>query len=205
MHEDLIDVREAEESCGIRSWALRRWLVRRRVRARRADGRYWIRRIDLGRFLDEEGLPVPKRYLRRPRILIAEDNAELRFFLGWNLSRVWKNADIRSVGDGYEARDKMLEFKPELLITDYRLPGLDGICLAQIARDREELRHTKVIAITAYDDPETRAELLESGVDEFIRKPFEPDELLQAVMRQIGPAVEERRKGTLAAPGRMPS
>lgn len=186
MHAELISLAEAEEACGIPRRTLRRWAIDGGARVRFHEGRLWASRRGLIRCLQERGLPLPAAWERRPRILIADDDAELRQVVRWELERQWPEAEIRTAADGGQAWAMARESPPDLLVTDLRMPEMDGMLLAQNIGRCAELGRTKVLTMTAFDDCETRMECFDCGADEFLKKPFEPCELRQAALRLLG-------------------
>ncbi len=120
--------------------------------------------------------------MKGKRILLAEDNPYSRETIRFIL----KNAgyDIIAVQDGGEALntidtvDNADEFF-HLLITDIQMPGVSGIEL--IDRLLERKIHLPILVITAFGDKEMLIQLMRKGCDNFIEKPFEPDDLLKQV------------------------
>lgn len=105
-------------------------------------------------------------------ILICEDEPALR-----ELVRASLNGDFRFVeaSDGYVALQLARELEPDAVVLDLMLPGLGGLdVLAELRRD-ERLAEMPVLVITAWS--ETREDLVDAGADDFLPKPFDPDEL----------------------------
>ena len=79
----------------------------------------------------------------------------------------------------------MRQHEADLLITDLRMPGLDGFQLLELIRARYPL--IPVILITAYDSPETAEEALRKGAFDYIPKPFRRERIIQAIETGSGP------------------
>lgn len=118
-----------------------------------------------------------------PRILVVDDDREIRSLLAENL-RV-AGFEVVTVADGRGMR-KMLDAggSPDLIILDINLPGEDGFSLCRELRTRSA---TPVIMLTARGDPIDRVVGLEIGADDYLAKPFEPRELearIKSVLRR---------------------
>jgi DNA-binding NtrC family response regulator len=110
-------------------------------------------------------------------VLLAEDERTLRELVGDALRE--EGCEVWSTGNGARAQEK-LETQPfDLVLTDIRLPGASGMdLLAAATRHHPD---TAVILITAYASVEQAVSALKKGAHQYIRKPFEMDELLHHV------------------------
>jgi DNA-binding NtrC family response regulator len=125
-----------------------------------------------------------------PHILIVEDEPTTSWALAEGLSDDGYTIDTFRTAE--EALVWLRAHRSDLVITDFRLPGLSGLELAQkLARGRHA---QPVIVVTAYGSPETVRELVRAGVREVFPKPFHVDELRRAVHRALI-ARPERRNG----------
>lgn len=103
------------------------------------------------------------------RILIVEDNFELRNFLK---SFLIAEYDILEAENGVKALDLARTQLPDLIISDIMMPDMDGLQLAKLVKEDIALSHIPFIMLTAKADIETKLSALESGVDDYITKPF---------------------------------
>lgn len=115
------------------------------------------------------------------RILIVDDADENVKLITEILNRPRKEYDIESAGDGYQALEKVKIFNPDLIMLDVVMPGIDGFEVCSILKEDEKTRLIPVVMITALDSQQDRLRGLESGVDDFISKPFNVYELLARV------------------------
>ncbi len=116
----------------------------------------------------------------RNRILIVDDEENARFGLSKLLSQ--DGYDVESVGNGYEALEFLRRKEVNLVISDIKMPRMDGITFL-----KEINRHypsTHVIMITAFGGVESYLEAMNLGAFEYIHKPVKLDEL-KSVMRKI--------------------
>jgi DNA-binding response OmpR family regulator len=72
-------------------------------------------------------------------------------------------------------------FRPELIILDLNLPGVDGFQICEKIRSDPAKKDIKILAITAYDKIDTKEQIFESGADEYLVKPFSLHKLLECV------------------------
>lgn len=116
----------------------------------------------------------------RKTVLVVDDETDILESLTALLEAVEANPRVITARDGEEALNVMEQEKVDLLVTDYRMPRMDGIELMTAARERYP--QMPLILITAYPDPgleNTAKRVLQ--VSRFIRKPFEPSEIITAV------------------------
>jgi two-component system, chemotaxis family, CheB/CheR fusion protein len=116
------------------------------------------------------------------RVLIVEDNQDAARSLAW-LLEVWGH-EAATAPDALTALDIVPRFFPDVVLLDIGLPGMDGFELAEILRLNLSLRHTVLVAITAYGDEYTRLRARAAGISEHFIKPADLDRL-QAVLADI--------------------
>ncbi|MBX3168052.1 MAG: response regulator [Candidatus Eremiobacteraeota bacterium] len=112
----------------------------------------------------------------KPRILIIEDEESLAGILGDYLTH--SDMEHRWVGHGGEALAAFQEYKPDLVLLDLMLPGLDGLT---ICREIRKISETPVMMVTARVEELDRLLGLELGADDYICKPFSPREVVARV------------------------
>ena len=118
----------------------------------------------------------------RPRVLLADDNAEMRSFIRRLLSDRY---DVELVADGRAALEALDRHRPSLVLTDLVMPHLDGLALLKAIRGDASLRTLPVIVLTERGEVDSRIEGLEAGADDYLVKPFSPRELLARVRANL--------------------
>ncbi|MBW4677631.1 MAG: response regulator [Desmonostoc geniculatum HA4340-LM1] len=118
--------------------------------------------------------PLP----RTARILLADDNADMRDYVKRLLSQHY---EVEAVPDGLAALDSVRERLPDLVLTDVMMPALDGFGLLQALRADPQTRKIPIILLSARAGEEARVEGLEAGADDYLIKPFSARELLVRV------------------------
>lgn len=109
------------------------------------------------------------------RVLVVEDNHEAARSLAW-LLELWGH-ETAVAADGFAALDAVPEFFPDVVLLDIGLPGMDGFELAEQLSLNLSLRHTVLVALTAYGDEFTRLRARAAGVAEHLVKPADLDGL----------------------------
>lgn len=135
-------------------------------------------------FFIERAMPTGRRPWRRMsrhiiRVLIADDHAQVRQGIRNLLSR---EEDIRVVGEainGKEAIEMVASLAPDVLILDVEMPLLNG--LQVVSRLREDKARVRVLALSAYNDPQYIRGMLESGASEYLTKDEVPTRLIPAL------------------------
>lgn len=127
---------------------------------------------------------LPTTPLERPLILIADDESKIRRILALNLEK--HGYDVMMAVDGKHAVElfEKAQPKPDLLLLDYMMPELDGIDVIRHVRMTSDV---PAIMLTAKDNVHTKVESFESGMDDYITKPFAFEELLvriKAILRR---------------------
>jgi two-component system phosphate regulon response regulator PhoB len=139
--------------------------------------------------------------MEQRRIMVVEDHAETRELLRYNLENA--GFEVRSAGDGLEGLAVMGRWRPDLIVLDVMLPGIDGFEICRRLKQLPGLSGVPVILLTARTDEVDRVVGLELGAEDYVVKPFSTRELvlrIRLVLRRAGqgPAEDEdvfRREG----------
>lgn len=131
---------------------------------------------------NDERPAVQKEDGNRPRILLADDNADLRHYVGGLLA---PHFSVEAVADGLAALVAATERKPDLVLSDVMMPELDGIGLLRALRADARTRDVPVILLSARAGTDASSEGLEAGADDYLIKPFSSQELLARVRTHL--------------------
>ena len=115
----------------------------------------------------------------RKRILIVEDHAPLLRIIAKCLQKA--NYETITARTAEEALLQLAETIPDLIVSDIMLPGMNGYALAENIRTHARTDIIPIIFLTAKDTRDGRIKGLRVGVDKYLTKPFEPDELVAAI------------------------
>ena len=118
----------------------------------------------------------------RPRIVLAEDNADMRDYLERLLAGVYR---VESVNDGKAALETILRDPPDLVLTDVMMPQLDGFALLKALRADPNTASIPIILLSARAGEESRVDGIKAGADDYLIKPFSAREIVARVENHI--------------------
>jgi DNA-binding response OmpR family regulator len=121
------------------------------------------------------------------KVLIVDDEAHIVELARLYLTR--EGYEVEGVGDGAQALARFTQVKPDLVVLDIMLPGIDGLT---ICKEIRKLSQVPIIMLTARDEVTDKVVGLEVGADDYLTKPFHPQELVaraKALLRRahVGP------------------
>ncbi|WP_039936322.1 SpoIIE family protein phosphatase [Streptomyces himastatinicus] len=126
--------------------------------------------------------PAEPAPVRRPRLLVADDNADVRSYLGDLLGR---EHDVLLAADGRAALDTALAHPVDLVLTDVMMPRLDGFGLVRALRADPRTTRLPIIMLTARAGEESTVRGLGAGADDYLAKPFSARQLLARVSANL--------------------
>ncbi|MCJ8293495.1 MAG: response regulator [Colwellia sp.] len=144
---------------------------------------------DVDRTIAEENLPVDALQLSKqegetkPMVLIVDDNQEMREFIRDKLATDYLIVEAEHGQHGLQMAE---EYSPDLIISDVMMPRMDGFQLLAAIRNNMAICHIPVILLTAKDDQKTKLRALSDLADDYITKPFKPEELSLRIQRLLG-------------------
>jgi excisionase family DNA binding protein len=163
--------------------------VGRQWRVRRADLDQWLstQRTGPQPSMSRESALAPESGASpspnlRPRVLVVDDEAGIRDLLSKTLALA--EYDVETVPDGRAALAALRNQTFDLLITDLRMPGMDGMALIQEAR--RLLPRLPAVVITAYSTEASAIEAVNLGVSAYITKPFRITKILSTTAKILG-------------------
>jgi DNA-binding response OmpR family regulator len=128
-------------------------------------------------------------------VLIVEDDADIAGLIAHFLEKTGFGSEI--VSDGGQALSRAKESSPDLVILDLMLPGLNGLEVCRALRADEKTATVPIIMLTARGEESERIFGLDVGADDYIVKPFSPNELMarvRALLRRAAPAAPKELK-----------
>ena len=117
------------------------------------------------------------------KILVIEDDDVMRELMRMTLEQ--NGYEVTIAEDGVRGYDTALFLKPDLIITDIRIPGADGIHVVRRVRDTDSLADTPILVMTAFGTGSATFSL-QLGANAFEPKPIDPQRLLSTVRRLLG-------------------
>jgi serine phosphatase RsbU (regulator of sigma subunit)/DNA-binding response OmpR family regulator len=157
---------------------------------------------EIGRWIDRppEGVPATGPLYLAPtgsgagarspaHVVVADDNADMRSYLARLLGANWR---VSVAPDGEQALEIVRRQRPDLVLADVMMPGLDGIGLVQAIRADPALAATPVILVSARAGADASVDALDAGADDYVVKPFAAIELIGRVRAAISTARERQ-------------
>jgi excisionase family DNA binding protein len=194
---------ETAKLCHVSPLSIINWVNAGRLPAFRTPGGHRrIRREDLIRFMKENGIPLPEDLREgsgRSKVLVVDDEASVRDVLAEHLTTRANPYEVLTAADGFEAGRLVATFRPDVVLLDLRMPGLDGFQICRTIKADPESSNTVVIAMTGFYSPETEARILECGAVRCFAKPVEPttlSEFIDSVFEKQAAGRGRRRKTT---------
>jgi two-component system phosphate regulon response regulator PhoB len=126
------------------------------------------------------------------KILVVEDEAPVRDMICFALSKA--EYDCFGAKDAVDARRQVADTPPDLILMDWMLPEMSGIELTREFKGNDLTREIPVIMLTARGEEDDKVRGLESGVEDYVTKPFSPRELMariKVILRRVAPNVTE--------------
>ncbi|HEY7410371.1 MAG TPA: response regulator [Vicinamibacteria bacterium] len=117
------------------------------------------------------------------RILVVDDLADQRRMYGAYLEH--EGYEVRTAANGTEAIALAVEFRPDLIVMDLSMPGLDGFEATRVLKQMERTRDIPVLALTAYGEHLPEEWAREVGCAAYLRKPLLPGELAEHCARWL--------------------
>lgn len=130
-------------------------------------------------------------------VLVVEDERDIAALVAYHLTR--EGYRVRTAGSGAEALEALALERPDLIVLDLMLPGLSGLEVLSELKARPELADVPVVVLTARRDEADRIRGLELGADDYVTKPFSPQEL---VLR-VAAVLRRTRAPSLSPTGRL--
>ena len=118
------------------------------------------------------------------KILIVDDDKQITFFLEKLLTM--EGYDVTSVNESSKTIQVADSITPDLFILDLMMPEPNGFELCRALRANPNFIHTPIVIITAMDDSDSKAIAIVAGANDYITKPFRPDELTKRIKAVFG-------------------
>jgi excisionase family DNA binding protein len=171
---------EAAEICKVSQQTVIRCFDAGRLGGFRVPGSKFRRipRDALIKFMKDNGIPLDNLDSGRRKVLVVDDDAEIVELFVDVLNRDGR-FDVKTAATGYDAGVLTQEFQPDLMILDYMLPDVNGNVVCQTVRNNPKFEHMKIIIVSGVVNQEEINELLQAGADDFVKKPFNIEKLIE--------------------------
>jgi excisionase family DNA binding protein len=180
--KDLFTTGEAAEICRVSQQTIIRCFDSGRLQGFRVPGSKFRRipRQNLVKFMRDNSIPLDNLDSGKRKVLIVDDDPEIVEMMDDILTRDGR-FETRTASSGYEAGIATEQFKPDLILLDYMLPDVNGNVVCQTIRKNPEFENTRIIIVSGVVKQEEIDQLLKSGAEDFIKKPFTISELTEKI------------------------
>jgi excisionase family DNA binding protein len=176
--KDLFTTGEAADICRVSQQTIIRCFDTGRLEGFRVPGSKFRRipRASLLKFMKDNNIPLDNLDSGKKKVLIVDDDAEIVELISEVLLRDGR-FDVRTASSGYEAGIATEQLKPDVILLDYMLPDVNGNVVCQTLKSNPQFEDIKIIIVSGVIRQEEIEQLLKSGAEDFIRKPFAIEEL----------------------------
>ncbi|NOX60226.1 MAG: response regulator [Planctomycetes bacterium] len=143
-----------------------------------------IPRDNLIDFMKENKIPLDHLASGRKRVLVVDDDQDIVDMLSEILNRDGR-FEVKTAVTGYDAGMLTHSFHPDVMLLDYKLPDINGNVVCKTVRSKPEFETMKIIIISGVADPDEIAELQAAGADEFVKKPFEIQSVIDLMIEML--------------------
>jgi two-component system OmpR family response regulator len=181
---------EVANICGVVNQTAINWIKNGYLKAfTTPGGQYRVYAEDLIDFLSSRGMRLPVELQKMMEeiqslrtILIVDDDQALNDSLKKGLEMMDSELTILQATDGFEAGRVSVEYKPNLIILDIDLPGVDGFKLCKTFKADDKLANPIIIAISGMGVEDTEEKAMAAGADSFMAKPINFDDLAAKIV-----------------------
>ena len=159
----------------VRQWAQKGWI--RAITT--AGGHRRFLRQDVEQFARERGMELSAD--APTRVLVVDDNRAFARYLADLLANQVTSIETETAHDGFDAGRKVLQFSPDIVLLDLKMPGMDGFSVCQQLKQDDATKHIRIVAMTGYFTPDNEAKILQAGAEACLAKPFDKHVLLKVL------------------------
>jgi excisionase family DNA binding protein len=180
--KELYTTGEAAEVCSVSQQTIIRCFDAGRLEGFRIPGSRFRRipRESLIKFMKENDIPLDRFASGKKKVLIVDDDPEIVELMVDVLTRDGR-FDVKTASSGYDAGLITQQFCPDLIILDYMLPDVNGNVVCHTIKSNAEFLNTKIIIVSGVVNESEISDMLESGAEDFMKKPFNITELVDKI------------------------
>lgn len=157
-----------------------------RLRGFRVPGSRFRRipRESLIDFMKENQIPLDHLNSGRKRVLVVDDDGAIIDMFTELLERDGR-FEVRTASTGYDAGLLTQQFRPDVMLLDFKLPDVNGNVVCKTVRSQPEFEHMRIIIISGVADPDEVEQLRAAGADDFIKKPFDIEKVISRIAELV--------------------
>jgi len=193
-HKSVFTTGEAAEICKLSQQTIIRCFDSGQLEGFRVPGSKFRRipRDKLIKFMKEHNIPLDALESDEIRVLVVDDDPDIVELFVDALGRDGR-FDIRTASTGFDAGVEADRFRPDVMVLDYMLPDINGNVVCKTIRESEELRNIRIIIISGVVNKSAIDALLKAGADDFIRKPFNINTVIDRIVKLVRSSTGRRR------------
>jgi excisionase family DNA binding protein len=180
--KELFTTGEAAEICRVSQQTIIRCFDSGRLEGFRVPGSKFRRipRESLIKFMKNNAIPLDGMETGKKKVLVVDDDAEIVDLLVEVLTRDGR-FDVKTATSGYEAGIQTQRFRPDCILLDYMLPDVNGNVVCHTIRKNPEFENIRIIIVSGVIKQEEIDQLLKSGAQDFVKKPFDINDLINRI------------------------
>jgi len=180
--KELFTTGEAAEICRVSQQTIIRCFDSGRLEGFRVPGSKFRRipRESLVKFMKGNSIPLDGMETGKKKVLVVDDDAEIVDLMVDVLSRDGR-FDVKTATSGYEAGIQTQRFRPDCILLDYMLPDVNGNVVCHTIRKNPEFENIRIIIVSGVIKQEEIDQLLKSGAQDFVKKPFDINDLIKRI------------------------
>ena len=192
MKDKSLTTRDIAGYCQVTQRTAVQWINDGKLKFFRTLGQHIrVNRADFLEFLKMHQMPIPEELTAsvetngKKKILIVDDDKSMVDAIQRFLKRE-KVYDLEIAYDGFEAGQKFSDFKPDLVVLDIKMPGVDGYKLCSHVRDNPDNKSTKILLISGVINQNELQQIKKSGANDYLAKPFDNKTLKIKIEELLG-------------------
>lgn len=176
---------EAAKICHVTHHSIKNWIKQGLIKASRTPGgHYRILEEDLDSFREQYDMFPREKGESKKRVMVVDDDPDALALMENILLN--EGFELIKVSNATEVGLKAAQLSPDLILLDFLMPEIDGFQVCKALRDNELTRSTPIMAVTCLTKEQDIERIFSCGADEYLAKPFRPDQLLEKVRELVG-------------------
>ena len=177
---------EVSQICKVSQQTVIRCFDSNRLKGFRVPGSRFRRipRESLLTFMKTNGIPLDQLESGKKRVLVVDDDEAIIEMFNDLLKRDGR-FEVRTASTGYDAGIITEQFRPDVLLLDFKLPDINGNAMCRTIRANPVFEHIKIIVISGVADPDDVKDLMDAGADQFVRKPFDINAVIDSICKLL--------------------
>ena len=189
MEKEILTTFEAAKYCHVHPGTIKNWIKNENLRAFKTPGGHRrIYKYDLDEFLKENNIPIIyESKAQRKRVLIIDSDYLVREQISKVFLRQIEHFEVVTASNGFEAGELMVAFKPDLVILDHELPGIDAVEVCRRVKNSVHLEDPKILVLSSSSGKKSMRRVLDQGgADHWLPKSTDIEKLCLELDKLLG-------------------